>query len=155
MNCKKGGFVTMRHNELRDLTANMLTEVCKDVAIEPSLLEINGETFKLKSTKTGAESRPDISALGFWINGQRAFFDVRVCDPTVPSYVNSSVQQCLNRNEKEKKRNYNERIMNVDNGSFTPLVFSIHGAIGRECKTFYSRLATLISDKRKTLALLF
>ena len=52
----------------------MLTEVCKDVG--PSLLEINGETFKLKSTNIGAESRPDISALGFWINGQRAFFDV-------------------------------------------------------------------------------
>ena len=34
--------------------------------------------------------------------------------------------------------------------SFTPLVFSIHGAMGREFKTFYSRLATLISDKRKT-----
>ena len=38
MNCKKGGFVTMRHNELRDLTANMLTEVCKDVAIEPFIV---------------------------------------------------------------------------------------------------------------------
>ena len=97
----------MRHNELRDLTANMLIEVCKEVAIEPSLLEINGETFKLKSTKTGAESRTNISALGFWINEQRAFFVARVCDPKAPSYGNSSVQQCLNRNEKEKKRSYN------------------------------------------------
>ena len=40
--------------------------------------------------------------------------------------------------------------MNVDNGSFTPLVFSIHGSMGRECKTFYARLAELISEKRKT-----
>ena len=54
------------------------------------------------------------------------------------------------QNENEKKRNYNNRIMNVDNGSFTPLVFSIHGSMGRECKTFYARLAELISEKRKT-----
>ena len=41
--------------------------------------------------------------------------------------------------------------MNVNNGSFTPLVFSIHELLyGRECKTFYSRLATLITDERKT-----
>ena len=29
--CKKGGFVVNRHNELRDLTANLLDEVCNDV----------------------------------------------------------------------------------------------------------------------------
>ena len=30
---KKGGFVTQRHNELRDLTGNLLGEVCRDVCI--------------------------------------------------------------------------------------------------------------------------
>ena len=33
MSCKKGGFITIRHNDLRDLTANLLTELCKDVDI--------------------------------------------------------------------------------------------------------------------------
>ena len=31
LSCKKGGFVTLRHNSLRDLTAKMLDEVCTDV----------------------------------------------------------------------------------------------------------------------------
>ena len=35
---KKGGFVTLRHNSLRDLTANILKEICKDVSIEPPIL---------------------------------------------------------------------------------------------------------------------
>ena len=45
---------------------------------------------------------------------------------------------------RRKRRHYNERILNVDNGSFTSLVLSIHGALGREYKTIYSHLTTLI-----------
>ena len=37
MICKKGGFITMRHNELHDLEAELLNTVCKDVQIEPVL----------------------------------------------------------------------------------------------------------------------
>ena len=37
MLCKRGGFVTQRHNELRDLEAELLIMVCTDVEIEPVL----------------------------------------------------------------------------------------------------------------------
>ena len=37
LSCAKGGFPIVRHNEIRDLTANMLIEVCKDVSVEPEL----------------------------------------------------------------------------------------------------------------------
>ena len=40
MSCKKGGFIAIRHNDLRDLTVNLLTELCKDVNIEPQLLTV-------------------------------------------------------------------------------------------------------------------
>ena len=33
--CKKGGFITMRHNDVRDLTANTLKGVLNDVEVEP------------------------------------------------------------------------------------------------------------------------
>ena len=32
MSCKKGGFVSIRHNDFYDLTARILSEVCKDRA---------------------------------------------------------------------------------------------------------------------------
>ena len=35
--CKKGGFVVMSHNVLRNTEAELLQEVCKDVQIEPTL----------------------------------------------------------------------------------------------------------------------
>ena len=41
--CKKGGFVAQRHNELRDLTANLLAEVCKDVCVEAALNELTAK----------------------------------------------------------------------------------------------------------------
>ena len=48
----------------------------------------------------------------------------------------------------KKKKNYNERVLQVENGTFTSLVFSTHGGIGRECKKFYQRLTEMIAEKR-------
>ena len=45
MNCSSGGFPTIRHNELRDFTATVLSEVCHDVAIEPVLQRLTGENL--------------------------------------------------------------------------------------------------------------
>ena len=35
--CSTGGFPTIRHNEVHDLTAQLLTEVCPSVSVEPPL----------------------------------------------------------------------------------------------------------------------
>ena len=43
--CSKGGYPTIRHNELRDFTASLLTETCHSAAIEPSLLPLTSETL--------------------------------------------------------------------------------------------------------------
>ena len=37
LSCAKGGFPSIRHNEIRDLTANLLTEVCNEVCIKLNL----------------------------------------------------------------------------------------------------------------------
>ena len=76
--CKKGGFVSNRHDAIRNITTNLLNEVCKDVCVEPALTALSGESIIPKSANTSAEARLDISARGVWTTGQRAFFDVRV-----------------------------------------------------------------------------
>ena len=43
MSCRKGAFVTIRHNDLRDLIAKILPEVCNDTKIEPKLVPLRGE----------------------------------------------------------------------------------------------------------------
>ena len=64
-------------------------------------------------------------------------------------YVNQEISKIYEVNEKEKKL-YNERILQIEHGSFTPLVMSATGGMGRECKKFYARLAEMISFKRGT-----
>jgi len=43
--CPKGGFPSIRHNKIRELTARLLTEVCHEVAVEPHLQPITDEKF--------------------------------------------------------------------------------------------------------------
>ena len=77
LNCKLGGFITIRHNELRDVTANALKTACKDVAVKPDLELLTGETLPLSTRRTN-EARADISMRGFWQRQQKTFLDVRV-----------------------------------------------------------------------------
>ena len=77
--------MTLRHNHIT--TANLLTEVCKDVCVKPQLQSLSGETFSEKTENKSNQARIDISAHGFWLTGQVAFFDVRVFNPTTKRYV--------------------------------------------------------------------
>ena len=51
--------------------------------------------------------------------------------------------------EDEKKRKYAPRIIEVENGTFTPLVFTTTGGMSQECQWYHSRLAELISSKKQ------
>ena len=61
LNCNKGGFVTIPHNNLRDFEADMLSKIVNDVETEPELLPVTGEIIEELS---GNASRSDISARG-------------------------------------------------------------------------------------------
>ena len=50
--------------------------------------------------------------------------------------------------EMMKKREYGDRVREVELASFTPLVFSTTGGMGREGTVFYRRLANLLADKQ-------
>ena len=147
MICKKGGFTTMRHNELRDLEAELLNTVCKDVQIEPVLQDITGEILNPGANKS-ADARLDIHAGGFWEKCTSAFFDVRVCHPNVDTYIHHSPKQIYKMHEQEKKRQYATRILEIEKGTFTPLVFTTTGGMGEECLRYHRRLAELLAMKK-------
>lgn len=148
LNCKKGGFVSTRHNDVRDFTAQLLSEVCHDVAVEPLLTPLTGETLKYKTAITDEQARLDVSARGVWIRGSRAFFDVKVFNPLARSYSGQTLKASHRSNESGKKRLYNERIINVEHGTLTPLVFTCFGGMSVECCHFYNRMADKLSEKR-------
>ena len=51
MICQRGGLVIQRHNEIRDLQAELLDMVCYDVQVEPALQPITGEKLARGLTK--------------------------------------------------------------------------------------------------------
>ena len=77
LNCKKGGFVSIRHDEIRNIEANLLKKVCADVETEPRLQPLSLEILN-NGSNTGNESRLDVRARGFWRREQNVFFSVRV-----------------------------------------------------------------------------
>ena len=50
--------------------------------------------------------------------------------------------------ENEKKRQYAERVMEIEQGTFTPIVFTTTGGKADECVKYHSRLAELIANKK-------
>ena len=74
------------------------------------------------------------------------FFDVRVFDPNAKRYEGKTLQQCYRTNEMEKKRKNNERILQVENGRFTRLVFPANGGMGKEANKCYSRIAKKLAQ---------
>ena len=45
--CPKGGLPSIRHNEIRDLIAKLLTEVCSQVSTEPELQPVPPDGLSL------------------------------------------------------------------------------------------------------------
>ena len=119
MVCQRGGFIIQRHNELRDLEAEMLRMVCNDVEVEPVLQQVTGEILK-HGTDKAPDARLDIHARGFWGRQRSAFFDVRVCHPNADSYRDLTPKQIWKKHENEKKRQYAERVMEIEEGTFDP-----------------------------------
>ena len=148
LNCKKGGFVSSRHNEVRRITADFLKEICIDVEEEPLLQDVTGERFKAKTAKIEKDARLDIGARGFWMRGQKVFCDVRVFNPLAKCHRSKPLAKIHEAHEKEKKVKYAARVLEIEHGSFTPLVFSCFGGMSRECSYFYKRLSEKLAEKR-------
>eukprot|EP00731_Ephydatia_muelleri_P028772 Em0020g416a len=150
MNCPSGGFPSIRHNEVRDLTSAFLSEVCHNVHTEPTLQPLQGEHLKYKSANGEVGARLDVAAQNFWgKDHQTAYFDVRIFNPFAQSYANSSMSKCYRKHELDKKREYEERVREIEHESFSPLVFSTAGGMGPIATTVYKRIASLIADKRQ------
>ena len=73
MICMRGGYIRQRHNEIRDLEAEILQVVCTNVEMEPVLQEVTGEVMPRGTcTNKAPDARLDIRARGFWAREQSA-----------------------------------------------------------------------------------
>ena len=110
----------VRHNEIRDLATYWMNEACSETEKEPQLQPLSGENILLRTSNKQEEARVHDTkgkAKGFWSRQQRAFFDVRVFHPNASSYRNTSIAALYRRQEQAKKREYGDRIGEVEHAS--------------------------------------
>ncbi len=104
LSCPRGGFPSIRHNEIRDATANLLTEVCHDVMVEPDLQPLTGETMSHRTSNSNEGARLDIAVNGFWGGRyEKTFLDVRVLT-RMPRLTATPASTTATGNTKRKRR---------------------------------------------------
>jgi len=62
LSCPEGGFPSTRHNEIHDVAATLLSEVCHNVAVEPPF-------YSLRSSNIEGGARLDIVQVVFGVGG--------------------------------------------------------------------------------------
>ena len=96
LDCRKGGLVIKRHNEIRDILGDICLLVTNNVVKEPIVRDAS-------DTESGLIA--DLGIRGLWEPQVDALVDIRVVDTDARSYSNKSVQAVLSSAEQEKKLN--------------------------------------------------
>ena len=146
LDCQHGGLRQIQHNEVRDVMAQVMRDAgYTTVETEPKLQPLTGEVFDLHSANKKSEARSDIKCLGFWSELRQAYFDVNVVSP-FEKVIHPA--QLFKQSEAAKIREYRERILNVEHGDFTPLVFTCTGGIAPQSHFVLKKLAERLSTKK-------
>ena len=146
LHCAKEGYTHLRHNEIRDVFANLMDDVCHDVQIEPKLQSLDGEIFSSNSITTDDDARLDIKANGRWGSRfNRTFFDVKIFNSHAKSCP-KTIKDVYKYHESIKRNKYEERIRETEHNSFNALVFACSGSAGPSASCVMKQLATKISE---------
>ena len=137
----------LNYNKIRDLNAEFLREVCHDVQVEPELIPIN--QTEMIAGNVAERARLDVSARGLWGPFQKTMMDVRIFHPNADSYKNRDIKSVYIQHENEKRKDYEQRVLQVEKSSFVPLVYSTTGGMGVRARAFHQRLASLVAERRQ------
>jgi len=148
--CPHGAFPILRHNDVRNLTAKLLSEVCHDVQVEPHvhLQPLSGEVLHHRSVVVEDDARVhvDIRASGFWwcSHPQELFW----C--TCFQLHSSALAAAFRRHEDEKCCAYDSmRSMFAKLSMVASLLWFFPG-MGKAATTMYEHLAHLLNAKRNS-----
>ena len=80
LDCRFGGLVSRRHNEIRDAIGDLASLVWGNVVCEPVVCD--------KSSSSDGALVADLCVRSVWIPQSEALFDIRVVDTDTQSYRN-------------------------------------------------------------------
>ena len=77
-----------------------------------------------------------------------AFFDVRVTHVNSGTNKGKNTKTIFREHEQAKKREYMQRVLDVEHASSTPLVFGTNGGMGEEGQRFIAALSDKLACKQ-------
>jgi len=103
LDCKLGGYVSMRHNSVRDTIAFFLREAkFRDVKVKPGMISVNASHYK-RSTITQDDARLDVSAVGVYSSFEHSFLNIRVTHPNCASNEFKDLKHIYKSKKKSRK----------------------------------------------------
>jgi hypothetical protein len=139
LNCKKGGLVTARHNEARDLNCDLCSLAgLPQIVSEPIISESKDDNDK--------GLRADWSVRGFWEHQRVALFDICILNADATSYQNKPLKSIFQARKQTKKEKYSAAA-EARRASFTPIIASCEAIFDCEAEVYFKRLATILSKK--------
>ena len=146
--CKRGGFIHMRHDQPKEAFALEASKFFRDVQVEPPLEAVSGEVMRHKSAIVSDDARSDLRVRGFWSNMRNAFFEFRVVYPYARSYADQDPLTLLRSQQQARKREYEQRVRDIEDGDFTPMIMTSLGGMGPDMSMAVKHLASMWSEKR-------
>jgi hypothetical protein len=157
LECKSGGLVISRHNEIRVELVDLASRAFTPSAVrdEPKIYPCR-PAVELRTTdqqpvirnlrKHQGEERGDVLIRGLWQKGTDAIIDVRITDLDAKTNISRSPMKVLAQHEREKKRKYLEACLD-QRRHFSPFVVSTDGLIGKEAQTMLKKLSARLAEK--------
>ena len=171
LQCKQGGLVVGRHNEIRDEAGAIAIQALSPnrVRDEPKIVTSShnspGVGAPASAAVHGPSSTPpsppfthkdghffdrgDLLVRGLYDKSTECIIDVRVTDTDQPSYRGSTPEQVIAAQERGKKSQYAARCFE-NRRHFAPYVCCVSGLLGKEAKAYNKRIAALLAQKWNT-----
>ena len=90
---------------------------------------------------------PQTSEFRYLLGVSNYDWPLRVFNPFAKSHLTRKLETVFRSNETIKRTAYNARVIQVEHGSFTPVVFSSFGGCGKETSCFISNIVEKLSTK--------
>lgn len=111
------------HDEMQDVSTQMMQEFFHDVTVLSILLPLNCKYMTYHTANSSHEARVEFTARGLKTRAQRTLFDIRVFEPAASCHWAWHQRQIINEMIKKRKKGPTpERIQNTNHGVFIKLV---------------------------------
>ena len=163
LNCKRGGLIAARHNDLCDWVADLAVKDFTPSHLRNDPLIYQGCALKrLKSKPAGpsgstnpgdkppeaTKQKGDLLIRYLWNNGTDGVHDMRLVNTDAKSYWEKSPVRYLEEVERSKKKMYLEDCLK-QRQHFSPFVASVDGLLKVEAMANLKRIASRLASKWK------